>query len=186
MNPRILPFISVIAFSLHTGFGAEPNKAEPAASPNRPLINGDFDGSPAGQSPTGWTAAYPNSGGVVFSDGKDTFLRLANTQPTNAGMLQVVAVPLDAKTVTVLGRMRGKPQNEKIEKRAAVEVALRYKDAKGANLSAAVVASGNSPNWHTFRREFNLPPGCAKIEVVARSIFAIGTFDFDEVRVEFK
>jgi hypothetical protein len=82
--------------------------------------------------------------------------------------------------------MRGKPKNEKTEKRAAVEVALRYKDANGANLIATVVASGNSPNWHTFRREFELPPGCAKIEVVARSLFAVGTFDFDEVRLEFK
>jgi hypothetical protein len=43
------------------------------------------------------------------------------------------------------------------------------------------VASGNSPNWHTFRREFNLPPGCVKIEVVVRTISAIGSFDFDEV-----
>lgn len=101
-------------------------------------------------------------------------------------MAQALQVPPKAKAVAVLGRMRGKPQNEKTEKKAAVEVALRYKDAKGGNISAAVVASGNSPNWHTFRRDFSLPPGCVKIEVVARSLFAVGTFDFDEVRVEFK
>jgi hypothetical protein len=70
-------------------------------------------------------AAYPNGAGVVFSDGKDTFLRLATTQPGNAGMSQEVNVPPKAKAVAVLGRMRGKPQNEKVDKRAAVEVALR-------------------------------------------------------------
>jgi len=82
--------------------------------------------------------------------------------------------------------MRGKPKNEKEEKRAAVEVALRFKDAKGESINAAVVASGSSPAWHTFRRDFAVPPGSASVEVVARSIFAIGTFDFDAVRVEFK
>lgn len=156
------------------------------APANRALKNGDFSESPVGAPPAGWIPAYPGAGGVVFSDGKDTFLRLARLQEGNSGMAQVVPVPPKAKSVAVLGRMRGKPQNEKTEKKAAVEVALRYKDSKDANISAAIVASHNSPNWHTFRREFVLPPGCVKVEVVARCIFAIGTFDFDEVRVEFK
>jgi hypothetical protein len=152
----------------------------------RPLVNGDFEDSPAGQPPAGWTAAYPTGTAAVMKDSKDTFLRLTSVAAENAGVAQLVAVPPGSRTVAVLGRMRGKPQNEKQEKRAAVEVALRYKDAKGAMISAAVVASGNSPNWHTFRRELALPAGCVQIEVVARSLFAIGTFDFDEVRVEFK
>ena len=156
------------------------------APAKRPLVNGNFDDSPTGEPPAGWTAAYRTGTATVFNDGKDTFLRLTSVQPENAGMGQEVDVPTKAKTVAVLGRMRGKPENEKSEKRAAVEVALRYKDAKGGNISAAVVASGNSPNWHTFRRDFTLPPGCVKVEVVARSLFAVGTFDFDEVRVEFK
>ena len=101
-------------------------------------------------------------------------------------MSQEVAVSPKATEVVVLGRMRGKPRNAKEEKRAAVEVALRYLDAKGAVISAAIVASESSPNWRTFRREFKLPPGCTKVEVSARSVFAVGTFDFDTVRVEFK
>ncbi|MEQ1861534.1 MAG: hypothetical protein ABMA13_16555 [Chthoniobacteraceae bacterium] len=156
------------------------------AQTNRPLKNGDFSDSPAGSPPPHWTPAYPGAGGVVFTDAKDTFLRLSRIDAGNSGMAQTVPVPPKAKSVAVLGRMRGKPRNEKDEKRAAVEVALRYKDANGGNLSAAVVASGNSPNWHTFRREFTPPPGCTQVEVVVRCIFAIGTFDFDEVRVEFK
>ncbi len=156
------------------------------ATAKRPLVNGDFDASPPGQPPAGWIAAYPTGAGAVIHDGKDSFLRLTSAQPANAGMAQEVKVPTGSTSVAVLGRMRGKPRNEKTEKRAAVEVALRYKDAKGSNLSAAVVATGNSPNWHTFRHEFKLPPGCEKVEVVARSLFAVGAFDFDEVRVEFK
>jgi hypothetical protein len=31
-----------------------------------------------------------------------------------------------------------------------------------------------------------LNAGCTRVEVVARGIFAIGAFDFDTVRVEFK
>lgn len=185
MNTSLASLIAFATVTLSPVMGAEPAKAEPA-SPKRPLINGDFNASPPGKPPAGWTAAYPSGSGVVFNDGKDSFLRLVSPRPTNAGMAQEVAVPPKAKEVTILGRMRGKPQNEKLEKRAAVEVALRYKDAKGGNISAAIVASGNSPNWHTFQREFVLPPGCIKVEVVARSLFAVGTFDFDEVRVEFK
>jgi len=154
-------------------------------APKGPLTNGDFDGTP-GKLPVGWTAAYHTGTAAVSNDGKDTFLRLSNAQPDNAGAAQEIEVPPKAKTVSVLGRMRGKPRNEKDEKRAAVEVCLRYRDATGANMSAAVVASKRSPYWHTFRRTFTLPPGCTKIEVVARSIFAVGVFDFDEVRVEFK
>jgi hypothetical protein len=155
-------------------------------APKRPVVNGDFEDSPVGQPPAGWKAAYATGTAAVATDGKDTFLRLTNAQPANAGMAQVLDVPLKVTSVTVLGRMRGKPQNEKVDKQAAVQVALRYLDAAGASINAAIVASENSPNWHTFKREFKLPPGCAKVEVVARSIFAVGTFDFDEVRVEFK
>jgi len=151
-----------------------------------PLVNGGFDDSPVGAAPEGWKAAYPNGGGVVVSEGKETFLRLASATGANAGMSQEVAVSPKATDVVVLGRMRGKPRNAKEEKRAAVEVGIRYLDAKGGMINAAVVASESSPNWRTFRREFKLPPGCAKVEVVARSVFAVGTFDFDTVRVEFK
>jgi hypothetical protein len=171
LPPSLLPLVTAAAFAL---------------TPVHALTNGDFKASPPGEPPAGWTPAYPTGNATVAKDDKDIFLRLSSAQPTNAGVAQEVAVPPKAATVSVLGRMRGKPQNEKLEKRAAVEVALRYKDANGANISAAVVASGNSPNWHTFRRSFALPPGCAKVEVVARSLFAVGTFDFAEVRVEFK
>lgn len=157
-----------------------------SANPKRPLTNGDFSDSPAGQPPAGWRQAYPTGGGVVTTEGNDTFVRVASATGSNAGVSQEVTVPPKVTSVAVHGRMRGKPQNEKTEKRAAVEVALRYKNAAGENISAAVVASGNSAHWHTFKREFKLPPGCTKIEVTARSIFAVGTFDFDEVRVEFR
>jgi hypothetical protein len=157
-----------------------------SAATVRPLVNGDFEDSPVGQPPAGWTAAYRTGTATVASDGKDTFLRLTSNAPENAGVAQLVAIPPEAKTVTVLGRMRGKPKNEKTDKKAAVEVSLHYQDAKGGWINAAVVASGNSPNWHTFRRDFTLPAGAVKVEVSARSLFAVGTFDFDEVRVEFK
>jgi hypothetical protein len=159
----------------------------PAQTPaKKGLVNGNFDASPAGQPPAGWKVAYPTGTAVVAKDEKETFLRLTTTDAVNAGVAQELPVPEKATKIEVLGKMRGKPKNEKTEKRAAVEVALRYKDANGGNLNAAVVASENSPNWHTFRREFTLPPGVKTVEVVARSLFAIGTFDFDEVRVEFK
>ena len=165
---------------------AEPPQGAPDPSAKKPLVQGDFAHQQVGQPPKGWTPAYPTGGATIATDGKETFLRLSNAQPANAGVAQEIDVPPKAKTVTVLGRMRGRPENEKVDKRAAVEVALRYKDANGANINAAVVASSNSPNWHTFHREFALPPGCTKIEVVPRSIFAVGNFDFSEVRAEFK
>jgi hypothetical protein len=180
MNTYPHSIIAVAAFALaaFTLHAQQPDA-------KRPLTNGDFNGSP-GKLPVGWLAAYHTGMAAVSNDGKDTFLRLSNAQPDNAGAAQEIGVPTKATTVSVMGRMRGKPRNEKDEKRAAVEVCLRYKDAAGGNMSAAVVASKNSPNWHTFKRTFTLPPGCTKVEVVARSIFAVGVFDFDEVRVEFK
>ena len=156
-----------------------------AQAPVRPLVDGKFTEADIGKAPQGWKASYPQ-GGVVVKEGNDIFLRLTSKAAENAGMGQDVAIPAKATKVTVLGRMRGKPQNLKKEKRAAVEVCLRYKDAKGGNMNAAVITSENSPAWHTFNREFDLPPGAKTVEVVARSLFAIGTFDFDEVRVEFR
>jgi hypothetical protein len=161
-------------------------KAQIQSAVRFPLVNGDFDASPVGSEPDGWKAAYPTGSGVVASDGKDTFLRLSSARGQNAGVAQNVPVPGKAARIAVLGRMRGKPKNEKDEKRAAVEVAIRYQDAKGEMISAAVVASGNSTGWRTFRRDFEVPAGCPQVEVVVRSIFAIGVFDFDEVRVEFR
>ncbi len=67
-----------------------------------------------------------------------------------------------------------------------LEVAIRFQDAKGTMISAPVVASGSSPGWRTFRKDFAIPDGCTRVEVVARSIFVTGVFDFDTVRVEFK
>jgi hypothetical protein len=174
--------VFLFAIALNLPFSPCPGQSPP----KRVLINGDFDVSPPGQPPAGWKTVYPTGTASVARDAKDTFLRLSSVNAENAGMAQEVLVPEKATKVQVLGRMRGKPTNEKTEKRAAVQVALRYKDANGANLNAAVVASGNSPNWNTFRRDFECPAGCAAMEVVARSLFAIGAFDFDEVRVEFK
>jgi hypothetical protein len=180
---RILLVLALFVPVLSPGADG-PKPADPSAK--KPLVDGDFSSQTVGQPPKGWKQAYPTGGGVIATDGKETFLRLASAQPANAGVLQDIDVPPKAKTVTVLGRMRGKPENEKVDKRAAVEVALRYKDAKDASISAAIVGSTNSPNWHTFKREFKIPPGTTKVEVCARSIFAVGTFDFSEVRVEFK
>jgi hypothetical protein len=174
-------FRAIIGASLAMSIAAV---AQP--SPKRPLINGTFDNSPPGAPPAGWVAAYPQGSATVVKEGNDTFLRLVSTVAANAGMMQTVDVPPKAKTVSVLGRMRGKPENEKKETRARVEVCLMYKNPDGGNINAAVVASENSPNWHTFKRDFTLPAGCEKVEVSARSLFAIGTFDFDEVRLEFK
>jgi hypothetical protein len=151
-----------------------------------PLLNGGFDDSPVGSEPAGWMPAYPSGAGVVAQEGTETFLRFSSATGANAGMAQQVVVPPGSRTILVMGRMRGKPRNAKEEKRAAVEVALRYLDAKGLMINAAVLATENSANWRTFRREATLPPGCSRVEVVARSIFAVGTFDFDAVRVEFK
>src|SRR5688572_6617471 len=100
------------------------------------LVNGNFKDDKPGEVPTGWKQTYPTGGGLVFNDGKETFLRLASAQPANAGVSQEIKVPAKMTKVEVLGRMRGKPKNEKTEKRAAVEVALRYIDAKGANIHA--------------------------------------------------
>jgi len=183
MRTKCVVFLAVLESVLLQVGGVE-NATQ--SSVKNALVNGDFRESPVGQPPSGWKPAYTTVTALVASDGKDTFLRLANTQPANAGVSQLVDVPAKVTMVAVLGRMRGKPQNEKVDKQAAVQVALRYMDAAGANISAAIVSSENSPNWHTFKREFKLPPGCAKVEVVARSIFAVGTFDFNEVRVEFQ
>ncbi len=180
MKTTFLALSALAALTCTPAHAADPKPSE------HDLPNGKFSVLPVGQPPAGWKPAYPNAGGVIFNDGKETFLRLSSAQPANAGVSQELAVPPKAVSVNVYGRMRGKPQNLKTEKNAAVEVALRYKDAKGANISAAVVASGNSPYWHTFRRTFTLPPGCVKIEVLARSLFAVGNFDFAEVRADFK
>jgi len=186
MRTSLASFLTITVLALLRSSLAQTVAQTAQTAPKRTLVNGDFQASPVGQPPEGWTSAYATGAGVVATDGKDTFLRLTNAQPTNAGVAQAVEVPPKATGVTVLGRMRGKPQNQKVDKQAAVQVALRFLDAAGGSINAGIVSSENSPNWHTFKREFKLPPGCAKVEVAARSIFAVGTFDFDEVRVEFK
>src|SRR5688572_2955080 len=131
----------IVTFSLSTCFNVSAQEKANAPTPKRPLVNGDFEASSVGAPPVGWTPAYPTGTALVAKDAKDTFLRLTNAQPANAGMAQVVEVPPKVTTVAVLGRMRGKPQNEKVDKQAAVQVALRYLDSAGGSINAAIVTS---------------------------------------------
>src|SRR3954463_14347568 len=121
MRTKCVVFLAVLESVLLQVGGAE-NATQ--SSVKNALVNGDFRESPVGQPPSGWKPAYTTGTALVASDGKDTFLRLANTQPANAGVSQLVDVPAKVTMAAVLGRMRGKPQNEKVDKQAAVQVAL--------------------------------------------------------------
>jgi hypothetical protein len=165
---------------------ATSESAEPSGSRNW-IFNGEFDQSPDGKPPLGWTPAYPTGKISVIKNKEEAFLRLTSTSLNNAGAAQLIAVPPDAKTVRLVARMRGKPKfTKKTEKHAAVEICLRYKKASGVDLASATVSSGTPKSWQALQCEFDLPAGCKKIQLVARSLFAVGDFDFDGIRLEFK
>jgi hypothetical protein len=53
-------------------------------------------------------------------------------------------------------------------------------------LAPSILTSKHSVQWQSEQRTFDLPPGAKSIEIVVRSVFAEGTFDFDDVSLEFK
>jgi hypothetical protein len=171
--------------------GAAGNKtaatSESLAGKRSVIVNGDFSLGDPGSAPKGWEAAYPGGSAKIVPDGKNQILRLEmDDNAKNVGVKQDVAVPPNARSATFRARMRGKPKNAKTENRAEARITLRITDAKGQPLPYTIITSKHSIGWQNEQRTVDLPPGAKSIEVVASSIFAEGTFDFDDVSLDFK
>jgi hypothetical protein len=162
-------------------------KAESLISRRSVVENGDFSLAEPGGAPKGWSPAYPGGSAKVVPDGGNLVLRLEmGDKWQNVGVKQDVPIPAGARSATFRAKMRGKPKNLKAENRAAAQITLRIKDAKGEMLAPSILNSKHSVQWQNEQRAFDLPPGAKAIEVVVRSIFAEGTFDFDDVSLEFR
>lgn len=149
--------------------------------------NGDFSIGEPGSVPKGWEPAYPNGGAKLVSDGANAVVRLERIgSAENVGVKQEVPVPAGARTASFRARMRGKPKNLKEQPRAAAQITLRIRDAKGEMLTPAILTSKHSAQWQNELRTLELPAGAKSVEVVVRSVFAEGTFDFDDVSLEFR
>lgn len=160
---------------------------ESLAGKNSVVVNGDFSAGEPGSLPKGWTPAYPGGTAKIVPDGKNQILRLEmDDKAQNVGVKQDVNVPPNARSATFRARMRGKPKNLKEENRAEARMTLRITDAKGQPLPHTMIRSKHSIGWQNEQRVIDLPLGAKSIEIVCSSIFAEGTFDFDDVSLDFK
>ncbi len=165
----------------------KPARSESLISRRSVVVNGDFSLGEPGSAPQGWSPAYPGGSVKLVADGNNSVLRLEVTgKPENAGVKQDVPIPEGARAVTFRARMRGKPGNLKTQPKAAAQITLRIRDAKDQMLPPSILTSKHSVQWQSEQRTFDLPAGAKSIEIVVRSVFAEGTFDFDDVSVEFK
>ncbi len=151
------------------------------------VVNGDFSIGEPGTVPKGWDPVYRNGGVKLVTDGANAIVRLERIgSAENAGIKQDIIVPAGARSASFRAKMRGKPKNLKEQPRAAAQITLRILDAKGEMLAPSVLNSKHSVQWQSEQRTIELPIGAKSIEVVVRSVFAEGTFDFDDVSLEFK
>ena len=167
--------------------GAPANSAESRRSV---VVNGTFDLAEADGRPKGWTV--PNVEGVSFKvvrDGSNNVLHAtASGEPRPVYVSQEFPVPAHAKSVTVKGRVRGKWENRDTKDSnwgATIDgSAIGADDQKFGGW--IILVGGREPGWKTLGKTQDLPKEAKTYHVHFGFQFVSGTFDFDDISVEFR
>lgn len=175
-----------------SGAAAPATTGGGASGGRNALINGSFDLADAEGRPTGWLV--PNAGGVTFKVVREGTNNLLHATATGEALpLYVrhevpVPVPARAKTVTVKGRIHGKweTRDTKDENWGATIDAtfLGADDQKFGEW--IILVGGRESGWKTLSKTVNIPTGAKAVYLHFGFQFVTGTFDFDDLAVEFR
>ena len=170
--------------------GTSAGAATIKASGRNAVVNGNFDVADAAGTPSGWKVPGEDGGTFkVGSDGSNHVLRVTVTgAPRHIKMSQEVEVPPRAKTFTFKVRIRGKATGHDVSD-----------DNWGANASArfigpdgtltgpwTILVGGKDAGWRTLNKGGPVVAGAKTMRVEIGAQLVAGTFDFDDVEMEFR
>lgn len=149
-----------------------------------PLVNGDFSQLDSNGAPTGW-GNFANA--EMRKEKDNTFIRF-KIEPAKQGraiLNQGIRIPENAKTVT--GRIRVRIENYKLPGGKGPAFGLQFRDTGAKGFTSPTVPLDRNTGWRKFETTRTLiPSGATKILVEFGPYGATGTFDFDDVDVEFQ
>ena len=172
------------------GTAGETRGSESLISHRSVVVNGDFSLGELGGPPQGWTPAYPTGSAKLVADGAEQRAAPGNYQSRERGCETGRADPR-GRPVPSPSRTDARQalQLEKPSRKASCRAdhALRIHDAKDQMLPPSILTSKTLGASAELSSAPSTWPVYAKsIEVVVRCVFAEGTFDFDDVSLEFK
>jgi hypothetical protein len=171
--------------------GAVPVSGSKPRNERNEVVNGTFDVPDAGGQPAAWKP--PEREGVSFKvvrEGANSIVRVTVEKPSDNFMaIQIVAVPPRAKTMTLRGRVRGKWTGRSTEDdNWGANIAARFMGADDQLIGPWVINVGGreAGGWKSLSKSIPVESGAKKLRVQFGAQVVSGTFDFDDVEVEFR
>lgn len=154
------------------------------------LINGGFDLADAEGRPSGWTLPDRKDASFkVVREGANSVLRATlSGEIRPAYVSQVVPIPPRAKTVTVSGRVRGKWQERDTKDgNWGANIAATYLGADERKFGGWVIlVGGREAGQKALTKTGQIPDGAKALHLHFGFQFVTGSFDFDDIAVEFR
>jgi hypothetical protein len=165
--------------------GSKPNNERNA------IVNGTFDVPDPGGQPAAWKP--PEREGVSFKvirEGANSIVRVTVEKPSDNFMaIQIVAVPPRARMMTLRGRVRGKWTGRSTEDdNWGANISARFMGADDQLIGPWVINVGGreAGGWKSLSKSIPVESGAKRLRVQFGAQVVSGTFDFDDIEVEFR
>jgi hypothetical protein len=174
--------------------GTSAGDPKPAAANSRNVVvNGTFDVVDTEGHPLRWRF-FGTSGADVckVARGENPVLRMTvGNVPQSLGAIQTIEVPPSARTVLIRGRVHGKATDHKADdSNSGANIAAQFVVADdhpmdGPDKGWKIAIGGHDGGWKTLTKTFPVQSGAKLMEIACISWWVAGTFDFDDIEVEF-
>ena len=163
---------------------------KPPGSSRNVVVNGTFDLAETDGRPKGWSFYGPGAEDIfkVVRDGTNSVLRLTVTPaPLSVGVTQSFTIPERAKSITISGRVRGKLTDlHKDDSNAGANISTRQLSAEKKEVGWTLIKAGTDSGWKLFKETAPIKTGAREVSVSCVGWWVAGTFDFDDIEVEFR
>jgi hypothetical protein len=169
---------------------ASTAKTTPTGSAKNVALNGTFDVADADGAPGSWTT--PRTEGVTFKlvkEGGKSMLRVTTTsEPKRSFLTQEIPVPAGARTFTLGGKVRGKwTANKTDDDNWGANINAQFVGADGRGFGPHTVnVGGKDAGWKALSKTGAVQDGATVLKVYVGMQAVAGTFDFDDIEVEFR
>jgi hypothetical protein len=170
--------------------GATGDKKPAAANSRNVVVNGAFDAADGDGHPRGWSFYGPGADTAfkVVREGTNAVLHMAVAgAPVSIGEGQSIPIPPRAKTIMVRGKVRGKIEDHlPNDPNYGADVLARFHDANDKDVGQILLVGRPDGGWKALSQSGPVPPGAKTVGVACVGWWVAGTFDFDDIEVEFR
>jgi len=190
-NAELTKQITAEKANLLANVSSGAGDAKQAQANNRNVVvNGTFDAIDADGHPRGWSFYGPGADTAfkVIREGANAVLHMTvDGAPVSIGESQPIPVPPRAKTITVRGKVRGKvEQHLPNDPNFGADVLARFQDANDKDVGQILLVGRPDGGWKALSQSGPVPPGAKTVGVACVGWWVSGTFDFDDIEVEFR